>query len=100
MYKFIALFLLQISMGVIADECPSSYKDKLVLMLSTTGLGEHDEKGKLEKFTHHDYPMGCEIFLNERKYEWFTDKAGNRFLIKETLESQVKYYGLFKNKNT
>lgn len=53
-----------------------------------------DDKGKLEKLTGHDYPIGCDLVYMEKQYTLFTD-AANYFYILKDVETE-KYYEIKK----
>lgn len=83
-----------------ANECRGQYIDELKYKLANDDLGIVDETGKLEKFTHHDYAIACEIVIYNRYFKWFTDENEERFLIQESLKNGEVYYGLFRRINT
>jgi hypothetical protein len=96
---FVLLALLFVS-DVFANECPTRYTIKAEHMLVNDDLGSIDTTGKLEKFTDHDYSISCNIKINNRNFKWFTDEIDTRFLLQESIENGVVYYGFFRLKNT
>ncbi|WP_342806068.1 hypothetical protein [Alteromonas sp. M12] len=100
MNRLIILFTLFFVSNTWANDCQFQYVDELKILLANDDLGLIDETGKLEKFTHHDYAIGCEIVIENRYFKWFTDENEERFLIQESLKNGEVYYGLFRRKNT
>jgi|GEM_PF-2126245 len=81
---------------VTAIECTESNVALLKKLISEDKLHSQGNEAKLIKFTHHDYPIWCEINLNNVKYKMHTSKGSPYYFIEELTDNKSKFYGLFK----
>ena len=97
MNRLIVILMLLFTSNLLANECKKKYVAEVKSILVNGSLGTTDKTGKLEKFTHHDYSISCDITIKNRKFKWFTDEYDTRFLLQEIVHDKVVYYGLFKS---